>query len=212
MGTRTFPAILMSSANAETHLLFPTVVQVTQIEDYEQLNADLEPEIETIRRTTPSSKPQSWACELYTTIGDPHSLLERPGMTAFRRAAEAQVRAYARTLNLDIERHPPRITECWFNVYQSTHSQEIHLHRNSVISGIYYVQAPPGSGATLFYSPQADVMLEPPSSAPNNLNAKVTGFPPIAGRMILFRSSVRHSVLPGTMDGERITIAFNAVL
>lgn len=199
-------------SDAETHLLFPTVVQVSQVQDHEQVNADLLPQIEQVRRSQPNSKPQSWACEVYTTIGDPHSLLERPGTERFREVAERKVRAYALSLGMDVDRHPPRISECWLNVYQSRHSQEIHLHRNSVISGIYYVKAPPGSGATLFYSPQSDVMLEPPSTVANKLNAKVTGFPPVEGRMILFRSSVRHSVLPGNMDGERITIAFDAVL
>lgn len=202
----------MSAKNNETHLLFPTVIQVSEIDDYEHVNAELLPEIEAVRNSSPNSKPQSWACDLYTTIGDPRSFLERPGTHRFLGIAERQVRGYAESLNMDVDRHPPRISECWLNVYSSKHSQEIHLHRNSVISGIYYVRAPVGSGATLFYSPLSDVMLEPPATVPNKLNAKVTGFPPVEGRMILFRSSVRHSVLPGEMDGERITIAFNAVL
>ena len=202
----------MQTRNSETHLLFPTVIQVSDIDDYEYVNAELLPEIEAVRKISPNTKPQSWACEVYTTIGDPQSLLERPGTRRFLSLAEQQVREYAQSLNMDVDRHPPRISECWLNVYGSSHSQEIHLHRNSVISGIYYVRAPVGSGATLFYSPQSDVMLEPPATVPNKLNAKVTGFPPVEGRMILFRSSVRHSVLPGEIDGERITIAFNAVL
>ena len=98
------------------------------------------------------------------------------------------------------------------NVYNSKHSQEIHLHRNSMISGIYYVQAPPGSGPTLFYSPMSDVMLEPRARDSNALNAKVSGFAPVAGRILLFRSSLRHSVMPGQFEGERVTIAFNAVM
>lgn len=202
----------MLQENTETHLLFPTVVQVSQIEDHERVNEGLLPAIDVVRRSSPNTKPQSWACDVYTTIGDPQTLLEREGTRAFREVAERQVREYAKSLSMDVNRHPPRISECWVNVYESKHSQEIHLHRNSVISGIYYVQAPPGSGPTLFYSPLSDVMLEPPSTAPSKLNAKVTAFPPVEGRMILFRSSVRHSVLPGTMDGERITVAFNAVL
>jgi uncharacterized protein (TIGR02466 family) len=200
------------SDDADLHLLFPTVVRVSELDDHERINASLRAEIAAVRQTAPNSKPQSWACELYTTIGNPDLLLRRPAVAGFLRAAEQQAKAYARTLNLDIDRHPLSITECWLNVYGSGHSQEIHLHRNSVISGIYYVQAPPGSGATLFYSPLAEVMLEPPSTTSSKLNAKVTAFPPIEGRMILFRSAVRHSVLPSRIDGERITIAFNAIM
>ena len=55
-------------------------------------------------------------------------------------------------------------------------------------------------------------MLEPRAAEGNQLNAKVSGFPPVEGRMIIFRSSLKHSVMPGNFDGERITIAFNAVM
>jgi hypothetical protein len=57
-----------------------------------------------------------------------------------------------------------------------------------------------------------EVMLDPPVTSGNNLNATVTGFAAVEGRMILFRSSVRHSVLPGRIGGERITLAFNALM
>ncbi|MGR8921840.1 MAG: hypothetical protein ACU85V_19680 [Gammaproteobacteria bacterium] len=46
----------------------------------------------------------------------------------------------------------------------------------------------------------------------NTLHVTVTGFPRKARRMPIFRGHVRHSVLPGNADGERITIAFNARL
>ena len=198
--------------NANLQLLFPTVVQVSQIPDHEALNANISRVVEEVRRNEPNRKPQSWACDLYTTIGSPKLLLNHPGLAEFSRIIDDQVRAYAQALNYDVERYPPKISECWVNIYGSQHSQEIHLHKNSLISGIYYVKAPPGSGATLFYSPQADEMISAPIKEGNNLNATVTGFPPIEGRMLLFRSSVRHSVLPGTMEGERITLAFNAAL
>ena len=133
-------------------------------------------------------------------------------MTEFLNIAQSNVLEFARALSLDVERQPPRIHECWINAYSSNQSQEIHLHRNSVISGIYFVQAPEGSGATLFYSPMADSMLEPRALEGSHLNAKVTGFPPVEGRMLLFRSHLRHSVMPGTFAGERLTIAFNAVM
>ncbi len=193
-------------------LLFPTVVQVSQIPDHERLNATLRDAIGDIRASEQNSKPSSWACDLYTTIGNPQRLLQYPGLDEFRDIIQAKLLSYARTLAYDVERMPPRMHECWVNVYGAGQAQEIHLHRNSVISGIYYVQAPEHSGATLFYSPAADVMLEPRAVKGNNLNATVTGFPPVEGRMLLFRSSLRHSVLPGDFNGERITIAFNAVM
>lgn len=196
----------------ELQYLFPTIVQISQLENYQELNCDLTTTIEKIRRTEKSSKPQSWACQLYTTIGNPHQLLQTPGFGKFRSLLENKLLQYAKSFGYDVSHSQPRITECWLNVYASGHSQEIHLHRNNMFSGIYYVKAPEGSGPTLFYSPLSDVMLEPRASEGNNLNAKVSGFPPVEGRILIFRSSLRHSVLPGNFKGERITIAFNAVM
>lgn len=201
-----------NTMNANLQLLFPTVVQVSQIPNHEALNSDISRVIEEVRHSEPNRKPQSWACDLYTTIGSPKLLLNHAGLAEFTRIIDLQIREYAQALNYDIDRYPLTVSECWVNIYGSQHSQEIHLHKNSLISGIYYVKAPAGSGATLFYSPQADDMISAPIKLGNNLNATVTGFPPVEGRMLLFRSSLRHSVLPGTMDGERITLAFNATL
>lgn len=191
-------------------MLFPTVLQVSDIPQRERIKGPLLEAVRALRAREPSSKPDSWACELYTTIGNPGALLRQPGLAPFRVICEEKLQAFARAMGYDLRNQPPVLRECWVNCYGPGHSQEIHLHRNSVISGIYYLQAPPGSGATLFYSPLADVMLEPRAVESNSLNAKVAGYSPVEGRMLLFRSSLRHSVLPGTFDGERVTIAFNA--
>ena len=194
-------------------LLFPTVVQVSQIPNHQEMNESLLRAISDIRKTEKNSKPDSWACDLFTTIGSPQALLHHPALNQFLNIAKAKILQYAEAYKYRSNTESPRITECWLNAYSSGHSQEIHLHRNSMFSGIYYVQVPPGSGPTLFYSPLSDVMLEPGIQEGNNFNAKVSGFPAVEGRMLIFRSSLRHSVLPSEIaSGERITVAFNAVM
>lgn len=204
----------MSSENKDSiQMLFPTVVQVSQLDNYVHLNESIMQAIDEVRSVEKNTKPQSWACEVYTTIGNPQALLKHPSIQSFLTIAREKIINYAKSMNYVIGPESPRITECWLNAYQTGHSQEIHIHRNNVFSGIYYVKVPEGSGATLFYSPQADSMLEPMISEGNNLNAKVSGFPAVEGRMMIFRSSLRHSVLPSkNMQGERITVAFNAVV
>ncbi|MAT92412.1 MAG: hypothetical protein CME59_07405 [Halioglobus sp.] len=196
----------------QLHMLFPTVVQLSQLDDAQELNRALLQEIGELRRRLPNSKPRSWACDLYTTIGDPEALLRLPAVQRLLRIAQEKIRRYAQTYRYPLEDMAPQITECWANVYGPGQSQEAHLHKNCLFSGIYYLQAPPGSGATVFYSPACDVMLEPRPTEGNNINATVTGYPPVEGRMMIFRSSTRHSVLPGEFEGERITLSFNAVM
>jgi len=203
---------LAEQSEDRVEMLFPTVLHVSELPDAARINGDLLAAIGEIRRTEPSSKPASWACDLYTTIGRPQALLDHPAFQELLAICHEKMVKYAEALRFDIRRNPPRVTECWINAYARGQGQEIHLHRNTVISGIYFVQVPSGAGATLFYSPMADVMLEPRALEGNPLNSKVAAYEPVAGRMILFRSSLRHSVMPGDFDGERVTVAFNAIV
>ncbi len=204
---------MSSQSEDNLQLLFPTAIQLSQLRNHERINENLINAVNEIRSTERNSKPQSWACDLFTTIGNPQTLLNHSATKEFLYIAKEKIVKYAESFNYHIPESSVRINECWLNIYETGHSQEIHIHKNSMFSGIYYVKAPEGSGATLFYSPSSDVMLEPLIKEGNNLNTKVTGYPPVEGRMMIFRSSLRHSVLPGTItNGERITIAFNAVV
>jgi hypothetical protein len=44
------------------------------------------------------------------------------------------------------------------------------------------------------------------------LNTQVQHIDAVEGRMVIFRSWLRHSVLPSTIDEERGTIAFNVTM
>lgn len=203
---------VVGEASDKLRMLFPTVVQVSDIEGAPALNQKLLDAIHAIRASEPSTKPDSWSCDLYTTIGSATLLLERDEFREFNEVAMRKVLRYAEAFKFDTARYRPKINECWVNVYSRTHAQEIHIHQNSVFSGIYYVKAPPGCAPTLFHSPMGDVMLEPPTTGKNPLNSTVAGFDAVEGRMLVFRSSLRHSVLPSTIDEERVTIAFNVTM
>ena len=202
----------MGNDQDDLQLLFPTVIQVSQIADHEALNRRLLEVIDKVKGSEPNSKPESWSCDLFTTIGSPTTLLTYHGMEDFQRIVMQKVMRYADALKMDTANHQPRMNECWVNIYRRDHSQEIHLHQNSVFSGIYYVKAPTGAAPTLFHSPMSDMMLEPPTTESNSLNSAIAGFTPVAGRMIVFRSNLRHNVLSSNIDEERITIAFNVVM
>ena len=203
---------MKTGAHDNLQLLFPTVVQVSQIEGAAELNAKLLRSIYAIKEKQPNTKPNSWSCSVYTTISSSLELLDLEEFKEFRDIVQAKVMRYATALKFDVEKHPLRLNECWINVYNKQHSQEIHLHPNSVFSGIYYVKAPEGCAPTLFYSPNADVMLEPPTVHNTPLNTGLSSFDAIEGRMLVFRSSVRHSVLPSVIDEDRVTIAFNVTM
>ncbi|MDA0998840.1 MAG: TIGR02466 family protein [Proteobacteria bacterium] len=196
----------------ELHAMFPAAVQITEIAGAEPLNVELVAEIDRIRASVPNSLPEAWSCNLYTTIRSGLNLFDRPSFVKLRGHIMTEVGAFAASYGFDSQKFPPRITECWVNVYGQGDSQEAHIHQNNVISGIYYVAAPPGCGELLFHSPHSDSMLEPPLREVNNINLPVRAMKPAAGTMVLFRSWLRHSVKPTVGQENRISIAFNLTM
>ncbi len=198
--------------NRGVHSFFPVAVQSSEIENAATLNKDIIAELGKVRGEIPNSLPEGWSCNLYTTIASGINLLERPAFKTLQQHIVSEVTAFAGVYALDIVNHPPRITECWVNVYGQGDSQEVHLHPNSVISGIYYVAAPEGCGELLFHAPLSDSMLSPPTTETNNINTPMVALKPRAGDMVLFRSWLRHSVKPTQGKEERISIAFNLTM
>ncbi len=199
-------------ARSQVHMLFPTVIQVTDVKEPSALNKKLMKALREIRKTTKNSLPPSWSCTLYTTIASGFNLLDRDEFSELKEIIFTGVTEFANTLRLDIAHYRPKLNECWVNIYGRNDSQEAHIHQNSVISGIYYVQAPKGCAEVLFHSPMSDVMLEPPTTETLSVNTQTVGFTPVAGRMILFRSALRHSVRANPVDGKRVSIAFNVTM
>lgn len=202
----------MSKNKQETLLFFPTVVREVHMANAAAINKKIKGGIEKIRKSEPNSIPMSWSCDLYTTIGSPTTLMQHPEFEILGKIIMEEANSFADELQMDTGRHPLKLNECWLNVYTQGQGQEVHLHANSVISGIYYAKAPEGSGELMIHSPFTGTMLDPPNREMNGLNIKIMPFKPKEGMMILFRSFVRHSVKPTKGKEERISIAFNLTM
>lgn len=191
------------------HLLFPTVVQTTNIENASALNTELRAGVAALQEQVPNTKPDDWACSVYTTL---HSDIDLFAIDPFSKVKEYALREVSRFADL-LHMHAPkpylRILDAWVNVYNEGDSQEMHIHQNSVFSGIYYIQAPKGCSAVMFRSPNADTMIDPPKTAVDEINSTDAMFPAVAGQMIIFRSDLRHSVLPNNTQTPRISLSFN---
>lgn len=192
--------------------LFPSVVLVTKVPNGAEINKKLIAELDEIRSSTPNGKPNSWACDVYTTISNNCTLHEKPAFKEFSEIVMQCLSAYGELMNFPLENNNLRITECWVNVYQHGNSQEIHKHCNHVMTGVYYVKAPENCSKIMFHSPQADTMIRPPIMHNNNLNSMTASYQPQAGDLIVFNSALNHSVPASMTDGERISVSFNATL
>ena len=200
---------MSNETETEVNLVFPTPVQVSEIADSKTLNESLISEINDVRKVTPNGLPNSWSCEVYTTISNNCRLHERPGFAGLVRHIEVETKKFADLLAIEQSSELLRIADCWVNIYGRGHSQEIHAHANNILSGVYFVTAPAGASPIMFHSPDCDLMLAPKFSELNDYNNAAVGFEPQPGTMLIFRSHLKHSVKASQIDDERISIAFN---
>ena len=87
----------------------------------------------------------------------------------------------------------------WGNISSKTHYNNIHTHGgvDNQWSGVYYLQTPPNSGNIVFH---------------NNLGEIIKEYSPKIGDLLIFHSSLPHSVGVNNSDQDRISIAFNFIV
>lgn len=190
--------------------LFPVPVLLFKVPDAAALNETLIAEIDQVRETTPNGKPESWACDVYTTLTNNNRLHLRPGFREFDALIRQGLIAFGEVMGYDFAAGDLEITQCWVNIYQTGMSQEIHHHPNNIMTGVYYLKAPQNCSEIMFHSPYADVMIRPPLTEDNEINNPIAAIRPEPGDLVFFDSALRHSVPTNEIAGERISISFNA--
>jgi uncharacterized protein (TIGR02466 family) len=106
------------------------------------------------------------------------------------------------------------ITNSWINRYGPGDSLSPHIHNNSLISGCVYIDTKPGQGNLVFHH-TAQHTVFPASIMPdtvehNEYNSTTLMLNDIVtGDIILFPSSLMHSVTENTTNDWRYVLAFN---
>jgi uncharacterized protein (TIGR02466 family) len=109
-----------------------------------------------------------------------------------------------------------RIVNLWMNVNKHGHSNYVHTHPGSILSGVYYLSVPDCCSGTLnFLRDYQYQMMKESWGMGNNvkqdstLNENIVTFSPLNDHMVMFPSWLLHSVSKSNSDGERISISFN---
>lgn len=183
--------------------LFPTLVWLHDLEAdrYRPMNDRLAKEIEAIITPRPPLLPgQTWQTD--------HDLHEREGF--------AELLPYIRKATtgalefLELEYESFEITGCWANVNPEGTPHAAHSHPNNFLSGAYYVRTPAANDSISFHDPRPQPnIIAPKVRQPNNHNSPLVNIPVKEGRLLLFPSWFRHSVMPNAGKSDRISISFN---
>jgi uncharacterized protein (TIGR02466 family) len=195
---------------------FPTLIHAAQLQrtGWRKFNNQLLRECQQLRvddaagrRWSKQNYPGGYTS--YNSVSRMHQV--SPTFAALERKLDRHVRAYARSLELDVEARPLAMTDCWVNIMPQQVVHGLHLHPLSTISGTYYVQTPKGSPGIKFEDPRLDrFMAAPPRKTdcrPQNRPWII--LPADAGKVVLFESWLRHEVAPNPVRSERISISFN---
>ena len=100
------------------------------------------------------------------------------------------------------------VTQCWTNKNPPNSKHHEHVHPNSIVSGVFYFRQTKTLPPIQFNkSIQDGVKLSPEKY--NQLNAETFLLPMVDGELVLFPSSLRHSVPFNKGNETRYSMSFN---
>ena len=108
--------------------------------------------------------------------------------------------------------HELYITSMWVNAQYQRQNHAPHHHPNSLFSGVWYLDTPPGSQCFMMYDPRPASGIIKPRTKTIQGNISVAAG---AGVMMMWPSWVQHSTQSITVDeleSPRISLAFNIML
>ena len=107
-----------------------------------------------------------------------------------------------------------KFTQSWISHKAPGESHQTHNHPNSLISGVmYYGKMSELTPQILFFNPNLESNLKPKFQPPNNniFTSQYLPIAPLSGTLILFPSSLLHSVPNNETNEIRKSLAFNIV-
>lgn len=101
--------------------------------------------------------------------------------------------------------------EAWANIHDQGGFNHAHIHKNTLLSGCYYLNVPVGAGPIVFKEPRPGAYLSGFSGSGINCSGTFK-LKPKEGSLIIFPNWLEHYVEMNEGDAPRASIAMNAVL
>lgn len=136
-------------------------------------------------------------------------VLDAPEMRSIRSFAAERINDYARKIISSDPKLEFYITQSWLNYTQKGEAHHRHVHTNSLISGVLYVNAKKECDGICFYR-NSGAQISVSDEYVNWYNAPSWCLGVGIGDVVLFPSSLSHGVEQTTGEHTRISLAFNA--
>jgi uncharacterized protein (TIGR02466 family) len=135
-------------------------------------------------------------------------VLESDELSNLKYIVESSLKFYVDNIicpNKDIEFY---ITQSWLTWTYSGGSHFTHVHTNSIVSGVFYIDVDPLTDNIIFSSGKNDV-FDFETKNYNPFNSPTWQIPVENNKIILFPSTLLHGVGPTQNKNTRISLGFN---
>ena len=137
-------------------------------------------------------------------------ILESPQLDSVKQFCLESVADYIQKIHSPVSAITPKITQSWLQFNTIGENHPMHRHMNSFISGVLYIKTNP-SDNIMFYKEQFEA-LEIQSNNFNQFNSNSWWIEATETKLVLFPSSLYHSVHTKHESNERISLAFNTFI
>ena len=126
---------------------------------------------------------------------------------------DQHVKRYARDV-LQIEEDSLELTGMWSNIHKSGSKHHNHMHPNSYISGVVYLQIPKCEleGSILFKDPRQAKLMSVANYTGNSCVSDISWwYRPVTGMILIFPSWLEHGTdqFISSSNDVRVSLSFN---
>ena len=100
------------------------------------------------------------------------------------------------------------ITQCWTNKNPPGAKHHVHVHPNSIISGVFFFRIG-GKLPPIQFAKTNQVAMKLDPTKYNNITAETFMLPCVPGELLLFPSNLKHSVPMNLSEETRYSMSFN---
>jgi len=141
-------------------------------------------------------------------------LLDRPEYKGLKQAIQIHIDHFAYEVIGSQRDLCWEITTSWVNRSVNGDYHTSHWHSNSLISGVFYINTNPDSGAIVFHKDKEHKNLWGDTlrvdwDKETDYNTEAVGILPKTNQLLMFPSILAHSVLTNTSNDNRYSLAFN---
>lgn len=144
---------------------------------------------------------------------DNQNILHKDNYSFLKKKIDDEVENYVRNILHVNKKQQFYLTTSWINRHSNNHHAHPHIHKNAVISGVYYLKTFENCGDIYFsvdYNSHVfNNMIKLDFDSINTYNCDEYSVRPIDGDILLFPSKLTHRVSHNLTQMDRYSLAFN---